>query len=127
MSTPVVTPVVAPVVAPVEIKPDSRTHRITVRGEELLAKVRELIHQGNVRRIIVINEEGNSLLEIPLTAGVIGAIVAPVLVAVGAIAALAQNYTLLIEARKPTESATPVRNPVARPRKARRSRRAAAR
>ena len=113
--------------APVVIKAESRSHRITVRGEELLAKVRELIHQGNVRRIIVINEEGNTLLEIPLTAGVIGAIVAPVLVAVGAIAALAQNYTLLIEARNPEASATPVRGPVARPGKARRARRAATR
>ena len=89
MSTPVITPP-APAM--------TRSQRISVKGEELLAKVRELIHQGNVRRIIVINDEGTSLLEFPLTAGVIGAIVAPVLVAVGAIAALAKNYTLLIEA-----------------------------
>lgn len=74
-----------------------------VKGEELLAKVRELVHQGNVRRIHVIGEDGASILEIPLTAGVIGAIVAPVLVAVGAIAALAKNYTLLIEATTPSE------------------------
>lgn len=87
-----------PVATPVEPQVESRKQRIRVRGEELLAKVREIIHQGNARRIIVINEEGHSLIEIPLTAGVIGAIVAPVLVAVGAIAALAQNYTLLIEA-----------------------------
>ena len=72
--------------------------RIVVQGENLLAKVRELIHQGNVRRIIVIGEDGATILEIPLTAGVIGAIIAPVLVAIGAIAALAKNYTLLIEA-----------------------------
>jgi hypothetical protein len=113
--------------APVEIKAETRSHRISVRGEELLAKVRELIHQGNVRRIIVINEEGQTLLEIPLTAGVIGAIVAPVLVAVGAIAALAQSYTLLIEARNPEASRTTPRGPTARAGKARRSPRAATR
>jgi len=113
--------------APAEIKAESRSHRVTVRGEELLAKVREIIHQGNVRRIIVINEEGQTLLEIPLTAGVIGAIVAPVLVAVGAIAALAQSYTLLIEARNPEASRSKPRDPVARAGKARRSPRPAAR
>ena len=79
----------------------NRTQRLHVKGEELLAKVRELIHQGNVRRIHVIGEDGASIMEIPLTAGVIGAVVAPVLVAIGAIAALAKNYTLLIEAHTP--------------------------
>ncbi|MEK7402944.1 MAG: DUF4342 domain-containing protein [Gemmatimonadota bacterium] len=98
MSSPISGPVLTP----------SRSQRLQVKGEELLAKVRELIHQGNVRRIHVIGEDGASILEIPLTAGVIGAIVAPVLVAVGAIAALAKNYTLLIEAHAPRE-ATPVK------------------
>ncbi len=86
--------------------PTTRASRITVRGEELLGKVRHLIHQGNVRRIVVIGEDGASILEIPLTAGVIGAIVAPVLVAIGAIAALARNYTLLIEATPSDEPVT---------------------
>jgi hypothetical protein len=76
----------------------SRTECITVRGEELLGKVRELIHQGNVRRIVVISEDRTSILEFPLTVGVVGAVVAPALVAIGAIAALAKNYTLLVEA-----------------------------
>lgn len=75
--------------------------RIEVRGEELLGKVRELIHEGNTRRIIVIGDDGRTLLEIPLTAGIVGTVMAPVLVAVGAIAALASNYTLLVEARHP--------------------------
>ena len=98
------------------VEPMTRSQRISVKGEELLAKVRELIHQGNVRRIIVINDEGTSLLEFPLTAGVIGAIVAPVLVAVGAIAALAKNYTLLIEAYPHSEEKklTPRIAPVAK-------------
>lgn len=77
----------------------SKRTRIQVRGEELLAKVRQLIHEGNSRRITVIGDDGATLLEIPLTAGIVGAVVAPVLVAVGAIAALATNYTLLVEAR----------------------------
>jgi hypothetical protein len=88
--------------AKVEETPEpARKQRIQVRGEELLAKVRELIHEGNTRRIIVIGDDGATLLEIPLTAGIVGAVVAPALVAVGAIAALATNYTLLIEARNP--------------------------
>jgi hypothetical protein len=68
-----------------------------VRGEELLAKVKELIHQGNVKRLVVLAEDGTAVLEIPLTAGVVGAVLAPALVAIGAIAALAKNYTLLVE------------------------------
>lgn len=79
----------------------SRKERIRVRGEELLGKVRALIHEGNVRRIIVIGDDGTTLLEIPLTAGIVGTVMAPALVAIGAIAALASNYTLLIEARNP--------------------------
>lgn len=70
-------------------------HRVT--GEGLVAKVKELIHEGNVRRIIVKNEEGRTLLEIPLTVGVVGAVFLPVLVALGAIAALAKSYTLVVE------------------------------
>jgi hypothetical protein len=78
---------------------EATKQRIRVRGEELLAKVRELIHEGNTRRIIVIGDDGTTLLEIPLSAGIVGTVMAPALVAVGAIAALATNYTLLIEAR----------------------------
>jgi hypothetical protein len=80
---------------------DIRKQKILVRGEELLGKVRELIHEGNSRRIIVIGEDGTTLLEIPLTAGIIGTVMAPALVAVGAIAALAKDYTLIIEAKNP--------------------------
>lgn len=80
---------------------ETRKQRILVRGEELLGKVRELIHEGNSRRIIVIGEDGTTLLEIPLTAGIIGTVMAPALVAVGAIAALAKDYTLVIEAKNP--------------------------
>ena len=65
-----------------------------VKGEELLKKIKELIHEGNVRKLIIKNEEGKTYLEIPVTVGVVGAIIAPVLAAVGAIAALAANFTI---------------------------------
>jgi hypothetical protein len=75
----------------------NRTEEHRVSGEGLVAKVKELIHEGNVRRIIIKNEEGRTLLEIPLTVGVVGAVFLPVLVALGAIAALAKSYTLVVE------------------------------
>ena len=74
-----------------------RTEQHKVDGPRLLAKVKELIHEGNVRRIRIKNDEGRTLLEIPLTLGVVGAVLVPVFVAVGAIAALAADYTLEVE------------------------------
>lgn len=65
-----------------------------VKGEDLLAKIKQIIHEGNVSRIIIKNEEDKVYLEIPVTIGVIGAIFAPVLAAVGALAALAANFTI---------------------------------
>ncbi|MBK6963526.1 MAG: DUF4342 domain-containing protein [Bacteroidales bacterium] len=65
-----------------------------VKGEDLLAKIKELIHQGNISRIIIKNEEGKVYLEIPVTVGVIGALLLPVLAAIGALAALAANFTI---------------------------------
>ncbi|MBN1199349.1 MAG: DUF4342 domain-containing protein [Bacteroidales bacterium] len=65
-----------------------------VKGEELLAKVKELVHEGNVRRIIIKDEQGKTYLEIPLTLGVIGALVAPVLAAVGAVAAMVADLKI---------------------------------
>jgi hypothetical protein len=66
-------------------------------GEELVAKVKELVHEGNIRRIIIKNEEGKTLIEIPLTLGVVGAVLLPVLAAVGAIAALVADCTIVVE------------------------------
>ena len=74
-----------------------------VRGEELLNKVRELIHEGNVRRIIIKDEEGKPYLEIPVNIGLIGALVAPVFAAIGALAALAANFTLEVERKNDGE------------------------
>jgi ribosomal 30S subunit maturation factor RimM len=74
--------------------PEKLTEEMKVKGEDLLGKVKELIHEGNIRRIIIKNENGDPYIEIPLTLGVVGMVVAPVLAAVGAIAALAGNFTI---------------------------------
>jgi hypothetical protein len=68
-----------------------------VNGEELLAKVKQLINEGNVRRIIIRNKDGKNLVEFPLTIGVVGAVLAPILAAVGAIAALVTECTIIVE------------------------------
>lgn len=68
-----------------------------VDGEQLVAKVKEIIHEGNVRRIIIKNEKGEVLVELPLTVGVVGALLIPVWAAVGAIAALAARLTIVVE------------------------------
>ena len=74
-----------------------RTQEFTVNGDEVVAKVKELIHEGNIRRIIIKNEEGRTLLEVPLTIGLIGAAFLPVLAAIGAAAAIATRCTLVVE------------------------------
>lgn len=68
-----------------------------VNGNEVLNKVKEIVHEGNVRRIIFKDEHGKTFMEIPLTIGVVGAIAAPILAAVGGIAALASNITIVVE------------------------------
>lgn len=72
----------------------SKNSTFSVKGEDLLRKVREIIHEGNVNRIIIKNEEGKTYLEIPVTIGVIGTILLPVLAAIGALAAMAANFTI---------------------------------
>ncbi len=71
-----------------------------VRGEHLVERAKELVHAGNVRRLIVKSEQGQTLIEIPLTMGIVGAMMLPVWVALGAIAALANNYTLEVVTRE---------------------------
>jgi DNA-binding Lrp family transcriptional regulator len=78
-----------------------------VSGEAVLAKVRELVREGNVRRITIKNEEGRSLIEIPLTIGVIGTVLLPVWAAIGAIAALVANLTIAVERVRPVEQPDP--------------------
>ena len=68
-----------------------------VDGDKLVAKVKELVHETNIRRIIIKNEEGEKLIEIPLTLGVVGIALLPVWAAIGAIAALVTDCTLVVE------------------------------
>ena len=79
--------------------PDQKftTEEIRVEGEKLIAKVKELIHEGNVRRIIIKDKEGKTVLEIPMTLGVVGVLIAPQLAAIGAIAALITEATIVVE------------------------------
>jgi hypothetical protein len=74
-----------------------QTSEFRVRGENLVAKIKEVLHEGNVRRIIIKNEEGRTLLEVPLTLGVVGAVLAPVWAALGALAALAADLRIVVE------------------------------
>ncbi len=74
---------------------------IHVMGSNLVEKVKELIHEGNVQRVIIKNEQGHTLVEIPVTFAAIGVIAAPVLAAVGAIAAVVTKCTILVERREP--------------------------
>ncbi len=76
---------------------DAQTEEYQVAGEGLLAKIKELIRQGNIRRIMIRNDQGQTLIEIPLTWGLVGAAFAPIWAAVGAIAALAANFTIVVE------------------------------
>jgi Domain of unknown function (DUF4342) len=74
-----------------------RTEEFHVNGEELLARIKKLVHEGNIRRIIIKNKEGKTVLEIPMTFGVVGALIAPQLAAIGAIAALLTEATIVVE------------------------------
>ena len=75
----------------------TRTEEFQVNGEELLEKVKELMHAGNIRRIIIRNQEGSTLIDIPLTFGVVGALLVPQLAAIGAIAALLGSGSIVVE------------------------------
>ena len=75
----------------------TRTEEFKLNGDEILNKLKELLHQGNIRRIILKDESGKTFMEIPLTVGVVGAIVIPVWAAIGAIAALVSKLTIVVE------------------------------
>jgi hypothetical protein len=74
-----------------------RFEEFKVDGDKLISEIKRILHQGNVRRIIVKNDRGETLIEVPLTIGVVGAILLPVWAALGAIAALAANFTIVVE------------------------------
>ena len=74
-----------------------RTEEFRVSGEELLSRIKKLIHEGNIRRVIIKDKDGKTVLEIPMTFGVVGALIAPQLAAIGAIAALLTEATVVVE------------------------------
>lgn len=76
---------------------DKRWEEFKVQGDELLGKVKELVREGNVRRLVIENSEGKTLVEIPLTIGVVGALLLPMAAAVGAIAAVVTDCTIRVE------------------------------
>lgn len=84
-----------------------RTQEFTLSGDEVVAKVKELIREGNIRRISIKNEDGRTMLEIPLTLGLIGAALLPVLAAIGAAAALATRCTIVVEREDPPAGDVP--------------------
>lgn len=78
----------------------ARQEEISISADNLIEKVKELLHEGNVTRIIIKDDRGREVLEIPATIGVVGVLIAPWLAALGAIAALATNCTLVVERRE---------------------------
>jgi hypothetical protein len=75
----------------------TRTEEFKLDGGKVLDKIKELIHEGNIRRIILKNEQGKTLIEIPLTLGLVGAALLPVFAAVGALAAVATRMVIVVE------------------------------
>jgi hypothetical protein len=73
------------------------TEEFKVEGEKLIGKIKDLLHEGNIRRIIIKDKEGKTVMEIPMTLGVVGALIAPQLAAIGAIAALITEATIVVE------------------------------
>lgn len=87
-----------------EPEPKVTVEEFKISGDTLVSKVKELIHQGNIRRIIIKNEEGRTLIEIPMTIGVVGGVVGaamfPVIAAIGAIGAVVAHLTVVVEKRE---------------------------
>jgi hypothetical protein len=75
----------------------SKTEEFKVDGEKIVSKIKELIHEGNIRKVIIKDKDGKVMMEIPVTFGVVGALIAPQLAALGAIAALLTEATIVVE------------------------------
>ena len=75
----------------------SRIEEFEVTGDKVVETVKRLVHEGNIRRITIKDSNGVSLIEIPLTLGVVGALLVPVLAAIGALAALVTRCTIVVE------------------------------
>jgi hypothetical protein len=74
-----------------------RTEEFKVEGEKVVSKIKEIFHEGNIRKVIIKDKEGKTLIEIPMTFGVVGMLIAPQLAAIGAIAALLTEATIVVE------------------------------
>ena len=80
---------------------------VQVLGRDLVDKVKSLIHEGNVQRIVIKDEHGNTFVEIPVTVAAIGAIISPLLAAIGAISALVAKFTIVVVRTEPKEPSKP--------------------
>lgn len=87
---------------------NTRSEEFQFSGGSLLTKIKELIHAGNIRRVVIKNEEGRVLIDIPLTFGIVGTLLAPQLAAIGAIAALVLRGSIVVEKEvEPVTDTTP--------------------
>lgn len=75
----------------------AKKEKFEVRGEDVVQKIKELVNEGNVRKITITSKEGKTIAEFPLTIGVVGVLIAPVLAAIGAITALMTECTISVE------------------------------
>jgi len=76
---------------------NKNTEEYSINGEDLVAKIKDIIKQGNAKKITIRGKDGNEILSFPVTVGVAGLVLAPIFAAVGAIAALATECTIVIE------------------------------
>jgi hypothetical protein len=74
-----------------------RTEEFQVSGDTLVARIKEFVHEGNIRRVVIKDDAGKTLIDLPLTIGVVGALVRPKLAAVGAIAAMVTHGKIIVE------------------------------
>lgn len=86
---------------------DNFVEEIKVLGHELADRVKQLIHEGNVSRIIIKDEKGNTFVEIPVTVAAVGAVLAPIVAAMGALAAMAAKFTIVVEKTPPASPPPP--------------------
>ena len=75
----------------------TRTEVFSINGEDLVSTIKKLVHEGNIRRIAIENKDGKVLLEVPLTLGVVGALLLPTLAALGALAAIVTECKIVVE------------------------------
>lgn len=83
---------------------DHFVEEIQVLGRDLVDKVKALIHEGNVNRIIIKDDKGNTFVEIPVTVAAVGAVLSPILAAVGAISALVAKFKIVVERAQPKQA-----------------------